>query len=132
MKAKYPKVRLSKGVCQLVAPTNGGSRMPKITSTPQQNKQSQEDKLLEMAKTMAKEMAKEMSAEIIKSIPQQQVIIQPEGLHKSEDCDTIELESSFVDPTEAEDFSVNLDNIESTKGESIKEKLAKLKKLQGK
>ena len=105
--------------------------MPKIThpSQPTQQAPINEDKLLEMAKVMAKEMA----SEIVKNMPKQQVITQSSvGVEDSQNCDTIELESSFIDPSESEDFSVNLDNIESKTGESIKDKLAKLKKLKGK
>lgn len=130
MKASHPKIHLKNGVCQPGAPSRGSTNMPKFTrpSKPPQQDSINEDKLLEIAKAMAKEMA----SEIINNMPKQQVVVQPgAGVVDSQDYDNIEIESSFIDPSESENFSVNLDNVESKTGESIKDKLAKLKKLKG-
>ena len=130
MKPSYPKIHLKNGVCQPGAPNRGSTNMPKFTrpSKPTQQNSIDEDKLLEIAKAMAKEMA----SEIINNMPKQQVVVQPSaGVVDSQDYDNIEIESSFIDPSESENFSVNLDNVESKTGESIKDKLAKLRKLKG-
>ena len=102
--------------------------MPRIIhkSPPKENEGFTKEDMLEMAKAMAKEMAQEMS----KNIPQQ-IVVSSAGVPQPVDSDTIELESSFVDPTESEDFYVNLDNIETKTGESIKEKMRKLKEIKG-
>jgi len=130
MSTSYPKVYLKGGVACSHRPTSKGrSIMPKIThkNPPKENKEFSKEDMLEMARTMAKEMAQEMS----KNIPQQQIVVSNAGVPAHQSDDTIELESSFVDPTESENFSVNLDNIETTTGESIKEKLTKLKRIKG-
>ena len=129
MKNPHQKIHLKSGVCQLGAPKRG-STMPKITrpSKPVQQEPINEDRLLEIVKAMAKEMA----SEIINNMPQQQVVVQSNaGVDDVQNCDNIELESGFIDPTESENFSVNLDNIETKTGESIKEKMKKLKQIKG-
>jgi len=130
MNTSYPKVYLKGGVvCSNRPASKGRPIMPTIThkKSPKKSEGFTKEDMLEMAKAMAKEMAQEIS----KNIPQQQIVVSNAGVPQPVDSDTIELESSFVDPTESEDFSVNLDNIESTKGESIKEKMNKLKKIKG-
>lgn len=128
----YGKIKLKNGVCQFGSSTDMRRTMPKITSNiPSSNSTgsptSKED-LLELAKAMAKEMA----AEIIENMPQQQVIVSSDqALHKSQEDSIIEIEESFIDPSESGGYKANLDNIESKTGNSIKDKLAKLKKIQG-
>lgn len=128
MSASYPKVYLKGGVvCSRRPASKSRPIMPKIThkNPPKEKEGFTKEDMLEMAKVMAKEMAQEMS----KSIPQQQIVVSNAGVPQPVGSDTIELESGFIDPTESENFSVNLDNIESTKGESIAEKMKKLKAL---
>ena len=128
MQASFPKIYLNNGVCQAGSPAKRSSIVPSIThkSKATELKDKQEEKMLEMAKTIAKEMA----GEIIKNMPvPQQVIVSSDSINTTQNSDVIEMESSFIDPSESENFSVNLDNIESTSGDSIKGKLAKLKKL---
>jgi len=129
MKGSFPKIYLNNGVCQAGSPAKRSSIVPSIThkSKAAELKDKQEEKMLEMAKAIAKEMA----GEIIKNMPTQQVIVSPDSITATQNSDAIEMESSFIDPSESENFSVNLDNIESTSGESIQDKLKKLKKLKG-
>ena len=129
MKGSFPKIYLNNGVCQAGPPAKRMSIVPTIThkSKATELKEQQEEKLLDMAKTIAKEMA----GEIIKNMPAQQVIVSPDSISATQNSDAIEIESSFIDPSESENFSVNLDNIESTSGDSIQDKLKKLKKLKG-
>lgn len=110
--------------------------MPHITQNANNEikKKQEEIKRKEEIKEIAKEIAKEMAAEMVKAMPKQQIIQQqhsPSALPESEKADIIELESSFVDPTDSSGFEANLENIESTKGESIKDKIAKLKEIKG-
>lgn len=127
-KAQYYKIHLDKGVCVL-RPPGKGSRMPSITNPkddpPQKESNIDEDKLIKLAKTMAKEMAIEMS----KHIQTTTVVQQVAGVEQQLKDDIIDIESSFIDPSESEDFSVNLDNVETKAGDNIQDKLAKLKKL---
>lgn len=126
MSTSYPKVYLKGGVVCSRRPTSKGRPiMPKIThaNPPKKPEGFSKEDMLEMAKVMAKEMSK--------NIPQQQIVVNSAGVPQPVDSDTIELESSFVDPTGSESFSVNLDNIESKTGESIAEKMKKLKELKG-
>lgn len=129
MKPSFPKIYLNHGVCQAGRTVKGRPIVPSIThkSKATELKEKQEEKMLEMAKAIAKEMA----GEIIKNMPAQQVIVSPNSIAATQNSDAIEMESSFIDPSESEDFSVNLDNIESTSGENIQDKLKKLKKLKG-
>lgn len=124
---------MNHGVCQAGRTVKGRPIVPSIThkSKAAELKEKQEEKMLDMAKTIAKEMAKEMAGEIIKNMPAQQIVVSPDTITATHNSDTIEIESSFIDPSESENFSVNLDNIESTSGNSISDKLAKLKKLKG-
>lgn len=129
MSASYPKVYLKSGVVCSSRPTSKGRPiMPKITNAnpPKKSEGFSKEDMIEMAKAMAKEMAQEMS----KNIPQQ-IVVSNAGVPQPVGSDTIELESGFIDPTELENFSVNLDNIETKTGESIAEKMKKLKALKG-
>lgn len=131
-KAQHPKIHLSNGVCTVGPPVRGKPQMPKITPPKDNSNQNtkpglDKEEIIELAKTMAKEMAIEMSKNI-----QPTTIIQQGGVVDPEKDDNIELESSFIDPSESENFSVNLDNVKTSDGSSIKEKLAKLKELKGK
>lgn len=128
MNTSYPKVYLKGGVVCSHRPTSKGRPIMPVIShkiPPKEKKEFSKEDMLELAREMAREMAQEMS----KNIPQQQIVVSNAGVPQPVDSDTIELESSFVDPTESENYSVNLDNIESTKGESIAEKMKKLKEL---
>ena len=129
MKGSFPKIYLNNGVCQTGSPARRSSIVPSIIhkSKATELKEKQEYKMLEMAKAIAKEMA----GEIVKNMPTQQVIVSQDSIAATQNSDAIEMESSFIDPSDSEDFSVNLDNIESTSGESIQDKLKKLKKFKG-
>lgn len=129
MSGQFPKIFLNNGVCQTGPTARRRSIVPSIThkSKATELKEKQEEKMLEMAKAIAKEMA----GEIVKNMPQQQVIVSQDSITATQNSDAIEMELSFIDPSESENFSVNLDNIESTSGESIQDKLKKLKKLKG-
>lgn len=129
MSTSYPKVYLKGGVvCPNRPASKGRPIMPAIShkDPPKEKKEFSKEDMLELAREMAKEMAQEMS----KNIPQQ-IVVQSQVVPAHQSDDVIELESGFVDPTESENFSVNLDNIESTSGDNIKDKLAKLKKIKG-
>ena len=128
-KSQHPKIYLSKGIC-VPCPPGKGTSMPIITNQknnlpPKKESNINEDKLLEMAKVMAKEMAAEISKSIQTTVVHQAT---PESAQAKEDS-LIELEAGFIDPSESENFSVNLDNVETKSGGSIQDKLAKLKKL---